>query len=193
MLTETHLTVRLPPGQQDRLRTLASAFDCKLLLIELERGTFPVQPMLSWRQAGDLGETLRHAASLSQRLNDAGFEVVRVKIEVDLARIGIQPACYAEAHFKIRARPADWPRLSALSTAHGAHLSRNAWSRDTTSRDDHSERRFVTLRHTDPRQAGAHFVAFETVLAGDGWEIESRTFEAVLFDDNLRLDEGWLQ
>lgn len=185
---EIHLTVRLRPEQRDAVLAIARDFGCKVLMIELARGDYPIQPMLSWRQTTDLEAALNHAKSVSRALKQADIEVIRIKIEADLAEIGLTPARYAEAHFKLRAQADAWPALTKLCADHGAHLSRNAWSTDASG-----ERRFATIRETEPRSAASAFAWFQSVLTAAGWQIESCHQEAVLYDDNLSLDQGWLQ
>jgi hypothetical protein len=53
------------------------------------------------------------------------------------------------------------------------------------------EQRFLTARQRTLASALVSFEKIETALASRGWHILSVDREAVLYDSNLALDEGW--
>lgn len=184
---EIHLTVAVSPNQEAALQRIAAEHACKPLWIELPGGVHHSQPMLSWRQTDSLAKAQERARMISDSLEAAGLPVIRTKIEADLASISNEPACYFECHFKIELNKTDMPRLSHFASAHGAHLSRNAWASKTGS-----EQRFLTLRHNSLAGAVEKFAKLGSALSGAGWKTVAAHAEAILYDDRLELDQGWL-
>lgn len=184
---EVHLSTAPGPCILSELAIVAARFDCKLLQIELDQGAHPIQPMLSFRVRGDVDAALARAHEVAAGMRESGLDPIRTKIEADLTSISVETACYAEAHYKIRALTSAWPKLIDLAARHGAHLSRNAWSRQSQT-----EWRFLTLRERNLSRARGRFAAFAEKLHESGWHVERTHQEAVLYDDNLNLDHGWL-
>ena len=180
------MTVR--PGTQtpEALSALAQGWGCRFLHVVLASGSHPSQPMLSWRQAQGLSAALARTRSLAHELERHGLSVLRVKVEVDAAHPhGLVPR-YLEAHFKLELEQGRTTALERLAAELGVHLSRNAsW------RQSGKERRFLTARERDATLARTHFDRVEAALVGADWPLVEVQREAVLFDSNLALDEGW--
>jgi hypothetical protein len=196
---ETHLTVA--PADDAVLLAWAERHGVKFSRIVLDRGSQPDQPMLTLRGRGTLADQRAAARAWARRLHDAGFTVVRVKIEaapfnrgvpatVDDA-VALPPHCYFEHHVKlVLTGDAEVARARAISEPHAAHLSRNA--RRTLADGRHE--RFVTQRcrgvgRPDARQ---RLDALVTALAADGFTPIEVEEEFVVVDDNPELDLGWI-
>lgn len=196
---ETHLTVVAEAGAFAALRALAVDLGGRFLHIELPRGQMPSQPMLSWRDRGDLTQLLAAADRRSTPLQAAGFAVARRKIEAAPDNAGIPlhgdavlPGQYFESHLKIAlAAGADVAALTALAQRHAAHLSRNAFSRAA----DGQEHRFVTQRLPGAglRQARERLAQLAAALTALGHAPLRSELEFVVHDSNLALDAGWIE
>jgi hypothetical protein len=199
---EVHLTVRCT-DYVERFRDWCAAEGCKCVWIMLARGVHPNQPMATWRRQGTvLSSVLAEAIRFAQRLDSAGFAIVRLKIEVDpsnndvpatddAARL-LPPGNYFEHHVKLK-RPAGatCERLVDACTGLGAHLSRNAWRQPEAG----MEERFVTLRasgvgRNESFQRLQHLLEVIDSVGESVLDIES---EYTVYDSNLAIDAGWLQ
>ena len=158
----------------------------KTLVIELARGVHVVQPMATFHIAGGIEHTLEVADTYSSAYCEAGFSIVRRKIEFDLyaARRQSLDALYVEWHGRIEVGTDRLGNLRLLCEQSGAHLSRNAMSR--------THRRFITVREANEAGLQARVGVLQACLAADGWVIERERWEGVAFDSNLALDQGWL-
>ncbi|NIA00635.1 hypothetical protein [Massilia sp. CCM 8734] len=188
---EIHLTTApLAAAQWDALERFAAATGAKPMVIALARGIHPVQPMLTLRRAGQLDEVIAHAQALAGQAAQAGFEVVRCKIEQD-ASPDAQPVVparhhYFEWHGRMLVPEPIRLQLAALCAPFGAHLSNNAIRG--------GDLRYVTLRETGGHASLRARVAELTgALDAHGWLIEKQQWESVVYDSNLALDKGWLE
>lgn len=181
---EVHLTVELGGTDPDVLAAFARLHHCGFLHVLLDTGAHPSQPMLSWRQAAGIDTALKRAAALGQALEQQGMRLLRTKIEAkaDLAAA----AQYFEAHFKVEFDDGKASELQPLARELGVHLSRSAFTRSAGK-----EQRFLTARQGTFARALESFETVETTLASRGWRVLSVHREAVLYDSNLSLDEGW--
>lgn len=198
---EIHLTVA-ETDQMENFRTWCEAEGCKCAWIVLARGSHVQQPMATWRRAGTiLPDVLEEARQRASVLEQAGFRVVRVKIEADPSNeqvpmtddaASLEPAgLYFEHHVKLR-RYVDAERdaLLEICRSHAAHLSHNAWRQFV----DGTEERFVTLRSHGVGRLEAeqrlNYLLADLDAAGEPVvEVES---EYSVYDSNLALDDGWL-
>jgi hypothetical protein len=140
--------------------------------------------MLSWRQAADIDAALERAAGLEQALARAGMKLSRIKIEAKPELTTV--ARYFEAHFKVELDEGKASELEPLARELGVHLSRSAFARSAGK-----ERPFLTAREQTFTSALASFERVESTLAARGWRVLGVEREAVLYDSNLGLDEGW--
>ncbi|GAA3050366.1 hypothetical protein GCM10020000_33950 [Streptomyces olivoverticillatus] len=121
---EAHLTVR---ADAVRLEAHAAAHGLKFTHIVLERGRTPSQPMLTLHRRGPLPAVREAVEDAARALQDAGFEVVRTKIEAapwvegvpdtDEEAAVLGPRYYFEHHIKLLIAPgAALPRLAPPPT-----------------------------------------------------------------------------
>ncbi|MGW8529989.1 nucleotidyl transferase AbiEii/AbiGii toxin family protein [Nocardiopsis sp. NPDC055824] len=209
---ETHLTLAAPtPEHVSGAARWAEGVGLKFTHIELDRGESPSQPMVTFHGKGTLEEAIALAERWAGRLAEAGFAVVRTKIEVPRENAGV-PATrgaaavlpggtYFETHVKLLLPSgADLGALSAVVEPHRARLSRNA----RRIREDGRQERFVTQRcsRVGRREAQRLEDTLFRALQGAGVSMErgegprprvlSVEREFVVHDTAVSLDAGWL-
>lgn len=204
---ETHLTVSVPTADRavdenhERLRLWAHQHGLKYTRIVLDRGHSTDQPMLTVRGRGTLPEQRGAAAAWTRLLGEAGFPVVRLKIEASPfnqhvpttteAAATLPPDCYFEHHVKLVLTGDDeTARMRAVSERHAAHLSRNARRTLTDGRRE----RFVTqrCRGVGRPEARSRLEALLAEIAAEGVAVVEVEEEFVVVDDNPGLDRGWI-
>ncbi|QQP97681.1 hypothetical protein [Lysobacter enzymogenes] len=192
---ETHLTVAA--DHAGALQRFAAAHGFKCLHIELARGVRAFQPMLSWRGRGDFARQRAQADAVAAQLRAHGMQPLRIKIEAapgnrDVPQDDAQAVAgrYFESHIKLLLEAgADLTELAERVRGHSAHLSRNA----LRTREDGLDQRFVTQRsHGGLRRAYAELRALLDVLDGAGLRRLGVETEYVVYDDNLAVDDGWI-
>ena len=104
-LFEAHVTVDpLNSAERERFSRFCSEAEVKPILIELPAGDVPVQPMTSSIHRGDYDQVFKQVQQLAARLQAAGFNVTRIKIEAAPTNSGIprteaQVALYPETNY----------------------------------------------------------------------------------------------
>ncbi|MEQ4725679.1 hypothetical protein [Nonomuraea sp. B19D2] len=195
---DIHVTVAAGTAFE-RLAPWAARNGGKLTHIVLARGEVPSQPMLTFTGRGTLTGQRAAAALSVARLREAGFDVVRVKIEAapwnddvpasDKAAAALA-ACYFEHHAKVAVGD-DPAALAAIAGRHSAHVSRNA----RRLRGDGSYERFVTqrCRNVGLPEATRRFDALVAELRSADFAVLETEQEFVVHDDNPGIDNGWIE
>ncbi|MFI9276228.1 hypothetical protein ACIGXM_36975 [Kitasatospora sp. NPDC052896] len=196
---EVHLTVGA--ADADGLADWSAEHGLKFTHILLARGATVSQPMLTLRASGSFDDAAAATQRMAGRLVEAGFGVLRVKIEAapwaegvpqsdaDGARLGAHR--YFEHHVKLLLSEVEsTDGLAELAVRHGAHLSRNA----RRVRADGLRERFVTqrCRLVGLATAGLRLDALLAELAADGRRTASVEREFVALDTDETLDAGWI-
>ncbi|WP_186319306.1 hypothetical protein [Streptomyces sp. SAJ15] len=189
------------PGD-DRLALLAAECGWKYARIVLDRGRVPAQPMVTLRTAGTLAAARAVADGAARRLREAGWAVVRTKVEAapwargvpgrDTEGVALGPGYYFEHHIKLLLEPGtDTTATAAVADRHAAHLSRNA----RRIREDGRAERFVTqrCRLVGRDTAGRRLAALTAELGALGHEMVSVEREFVVYDSDETLDAGWIR
>ncbi|AFE05014.1 ankyrin [Corallococcus coralloides DSM 2259] len=192
MYLETHLTLALPPGAEPELRTWAVRRGVKVLCIELVRGVAPRQIMLTLHGGTSVVEARQHAEALAfEALSTCGARRCRLKVEAPWSQgpFAASAPVYLEHHVRVATR--DLEALGRLAASQSAHLSRSAYKVSP----DGVQERFLTQRFgpSDDAAMGAAFDSLLASLADAGLPVTKVERERVLFDDNIALDEGWLE
>lgn len=188
---EIHLTTApLAPAQRSAFARFASVIGARPMVIELARGAHPVQPMLTLSRAGAIDEVVAYAQALAGQAAQAGFAVLRCKIEQDASTDALPSGSarhrYLEWHGRVNVAPAQRMDLAALCAPFGGHLSNNALRGGDV--------RYLTMRETGRRAAlRLRVAALSEALGAHGWDIGKQQWERVVFDSNLTLDRGWLE
>ncbi len=188
---EIHLTIgTLHTIDEAAFIDCCKALGAKPLLIELSRGTYQQQPMLSIViYANNFETVLSKANELSRSLKDANFNAKRLKIEVPAFHSELFSEWesafdqYFEWHGKINYAG---QKIDTLCQKHKVHLSVN-------SLKGAKEFRFITLREYgskalfENRVKGLlHDAQYENLL------VHKQQAEYCIYDNNSYLDEGWL-
>jgi hypothetical protein len=162
------------------------------LVIELARGDFPLQPMLTIQHDGTRLGALRRASIIAHRCKEHGYIIVRCKIEKPLSLQGASDTTfdakhqYFEWHGRVTVEDAHRDNLIALVLPYGGHLSRNALRG--------SDKRYITLR--EPHNIAdlqTRVARLQEVLCANDWEIDKQQWEQVVHDIGQPLDSGWLE
>ena len=200
---EAHLTVDAHDlARRARFEQLCTKLGVKCVLIELAQGVHRSQPMTASYHRGELATVLAEIEVLHAQLWQAGFPVVRVKLEAAAMNPGVPVTedeaarldGYFEFHAKVRlpdaGDEASIATLRALCERRAAHLSRNDRKRDARGVAE----RFITQRvHGAGRtRATGEFDALLHDLAQAGHAVVSMKREYTIYDGKLELDAGWL-
>ncbi|MFJ5221976.1 hypothetical protein [Streptomyces sp. NPDC088400] len=201
---ETHMTVRADhrPDTVVSLRDWAVVHGLAFTATVLDRGRTPSRPTLTLYGTGSLEEQLRAAEQCAARLAEAGFTVVRTKIEAAPWNEGVPqtdaeaatfPAhCHFEHRLKLRLPiPYDTKRLAAVAERHSAHVSRTA----RHILPGGVQERYVTqlARGVGRPVARARVDALLDGLIAAGYRPVDLREEFVLHDDNPTVDNGWTE
>lgn len=189
---EIHITTRaLQETEIAAFVTLCAQLEAKPLLIELSRGQYVQQPMLTkvvrahnWEQVSGQVQVLvdgMHAAAMNAR---------RIKIEIPASDAGLfsgpeGSTPYFEWHGKVNYT--NIPGLMEVCTQHTVHLSLNALK-------EQDGFRFVTLREYGSKKIfEARIAHLRADLLKGGWTVTKEQSEYCIFDNNELLDKDWLQ
>ncbi|MBN8227747.1 hypothetical protein JYK02_09520 [Corallococcus macrosporus] len=192
MRLETHLTLAMCASAEPELQAWAARHGVKALCIELARGVTPRQVMLTLRGSTSVEEARQRAEALAfEARSTCDARPCRIKVETPWtwSPLAEEAPCYLEHHVRVATR--DLEALARLAASHAAHLSRSAYKVSP----DGLQERFLTQRF-GPSDDAAMDVAFGSLLAGlagAGLPVTKVERERVLFDDNLTLDEGWME
>lgn len=189
---EIHITSReLREAETGAFINLCDQLHAKPLLIELSRGQYVQQPMLTKViKAHSWDEVAEQVDLLVKYMDAAEMGARRVKVEIPAIHAAAFPAkeefaAYFEWHGKVNY--ADIPGLMQLCTVHSVHLSLNALKEQAGSR-------FITLREHGSRQVFEERIAhLRNDLLKGSWTITKEQSEYCIFDNNELLDMGWLQ
>jgi hypothetical protein len=201
-LFEAHITVSsLSPNEAKRFTETCNQLNIKAIQIELSRGDVPIQPMTCSTHKGDFTTVLNEVTGLAYQLKQAGFEVTRQKIEAAPFNQGIPMTAkeaqnhsadnYFEHHLKILfEKESNFNEIQTVCTAHGAHLSRNAFE----NRVDNTKTYFITLRcySIGLEEATIRFNALKQAITHLKINILKNITEYCVYDDRLNLDANWL-
>lgn len=198
---EVHVTVSADSAELATLAAWAGARGIKFTHIVLARGMVSSQPMLTARASGTLGSVCQVADELVGNVTEAGFAVVRAKIEAAPDAAGVPTTAadaaalpddmYFEHHVKVLLDAGfDEADLTSSVIPHGAHLSRNA----RRVRDDGQTERFVTqrCRHVGLAAAGKRLDRLVGSLISAQLHVQSIEREFVVFDSAPAVDAGWI-
>lgn len=189
---EIHITLSsLSMQQNDALFKLCEQVSAKPLLIELQRGLFTQQAMLSKTiKVKNIEDCLEYSAELLSKISHENFNANRLKIEVPYEFASVFLAKkqstnnYFEWHAKVNIDKID--KLLTVCLKHGAHLSFNSLKNENNWR-------YVTLReHSTGEQFLKRVGFFKQQILTDGWTIKKEISEYCVYDSNLELDSGWL-
>jgi hypothetical protein len=185
MFYEVHVTV--DSTDVERWEKLCANLGIKPLLIELACGTYRRQLMCAALHNGTGHTARRYADWLVESVHEAGFEILRVKLEQPLT--DAQPGdiiAYLETHLKLLLVNEEIPLLNQLA-GNDLYISRSLLG-STSNRS----KWYLTQRTygIDPKQSELIFKATLSAI-GTRLPIVKMEMEAVIFDTNPAVDSGW--
>lgn len=198
MLFEIHITVtQLSESQKEQFLNFCNDSKSKAIFIELVRGHYVDQPMLTKVLNVDTVQQCQQLAEdLISQLQQAAFRPIRLKIEIPIEDFVLgsfvvesssdkkQLKNYFEWHGKVGF--INVQKLNHLCEQHAVHLSKN-------SLKDQRDYRFITLREYNNKNIFEQriFNLKQALQQGD-WLLLKEQSEYCIYDNNLQLDNGWL-
>lgn len=196
---ESHITVLCDQNQFELFRRRCEEMGAKALVIELNVGDRPIQPMLCKRHSDSASDTLKDISKMIASLASE-FEIERVKVEASLSNSGIPTLnssaenlpvdCYFEHHVKIELPVSfDEEKLRDGVKVYSGHLSKNPLNTDNSK-----QRRFVTQRfyRSTMQCALSQLEELERFLVEANYEILQVIREFNIYDSNIERDAGWI-
>lgn len=128
---------------------------------------------------------------ISCQLTNAGFEVIRQKIECDISHEDVNrliPGTYLESHLNIFIRKdQDIELLKAICQLQDVHLSRNI---NKSTKAGYT----IMTTYRDSILLGDFTTRLTQIIKAieDEYKIEKEIIEYALYDNNLNYDKTWL-
>lgn len=168
------------------------------LALQLAAGGVASDVMTSSIHMGSDASAFAEVDRISRGLYDAGFDVVRTKIEtapwhpmapsMENGR-SAPPGCYFESHLAIACPAGGRERLETLSTSLGLHLSRNLMK----ANGDGSGTVMATARSYV--STGEDFLAeaerCRSMIEAEGFTVDKLIVEYAMFDSRVGHDAAW--
>ena len=200
-LFEAHVSIApLEKHQAEDFRAFCEKHHCKAIQIVLSRGTTPVQPMSCSRHQGTLESAKAEVNQLARDMQQAGYEVKRLKIEAYPKNQDIpqnqkeaknhSAQNYFEHHWKVLLSSKPTEELLNICEQFKAHFSKNAFKKRTDQKQEH----FITLRLYGQglQETESTCAAFKTRLEALQVEVLKSITEYCVYDDYVTLDDQWL-
>lgn len=197
----SHITVHVAGDAEiERLRDFCRARRVKLTVIDLDdfrgRAQRDVMTTQHYRIEGDgaVRQILSELQALTGELGEAGFEVVRVKLEHEsLPTLPVFDGTnYREIHIKLRIAPARFDEALAWLREVSGQWGFVPSSNPRAIHGDHIVQ-FVNLRLYEGTLAETEAVVESLVeaLTAHGLDVAEVKQETAVFDTNLDLDRWW--
>jgi len=189
---EIHITTNdLSTERQKEFTNFCNSIKAKPILIELLKGEFIKQPMLSKIiESNSIVNVLSISNEIAKKMGNQNFIAKRLKIEVpsEMSELfkdyNLDFKKYFEWHCKINYKQKD--KLLNLCKKHKTHLSLNSLRNEP-------DIRFITLREFGYK---SKFEERITNLINDlklgKWTLLKQQSEYCIYDNNIFLDDGWL-
>ena len=195
---ECHITVEAEVHQIDGFRKLCAELDSKALVIVLDNGLHPRQPMLAKILKGSPEEVVWAIVQIVQKLSQL-FRVIRVKIETELScpsvpnskveAQGLSKDCYFEFHIRLRLQKDEIvDELRNEVKSYEGHLSNNALSENGRYQQRFITQRFKNIGKEEAEQGLEELLSF---LKQKKLCVDKVIREFNIFDSNADLDSGW--
>lgn len=189
-LFEIHVTVETPNPQ--KFRAVCVENQIKPILIEFQErygGETATHVMTSQRISGSHLEMMIELNRICRVLSDAGFRIVRKKVEATTDAYGFLPFCYFESHLGFRIAPSQLDALRCECEAVELHLSRNAFkaSGETITM-------MATYRRNDMdvNSFREEIMSIRDHLEQQGFPSDRLIVECCIMDDRVDMDDRWM-
>lgn len=197
-----HLSLDASDTNLDRLKRFCTQRKVKLTVIELEnlqgRAQSDVMTTSHYRieTTDAVSQITQHLLDLSKQLSDAGYSVLRAKLEHEslptLERFN--QTQYHEVHIKLRIAVDEYSdamsTLKQLGQQYGFVPSRNPYERQTDV-----VVQFINLRIYDGQreEADLRIEKIVDVVKQQGFDVTEVKRETVVYDTHQDLDSWWTQ
>lgn len=202
---EIHITVNCENG----IDTKKYKFDCNhigvkpiiLALQDQDANKVMDDVMTSSKFYGNNGEAFDDMKRISKELTEAGYTVIREKIEAsywhqkapfkaDGDKI-MPEGCYFECHFNVECTQDKLPKLSSIAKSTNCHLSKNAFK----SFDDGTFTIMMTYRSYEMMYEDFenHLDFIKNNLKWNDFKLEKEIVEFSIYDTRINHDSKWLQ
>lgn len=200
-LFEVHVTIsQAQASDVQTLLSICAQQRWKAIIIDLKPPSAS-QPMTCSRISGTIDDAFAHAHEVQSRLEQAGLQVNRLKIEAapwnsqvpisDQERQQHDPSAYFEYHLKLALTGEAWHEtLPQICRSFQAHLSHNALKHEANG----TIQRFATIRSSTLglEHFQAHTQAFQDQIQSAGFTTLKAITEFCIYDSNIALDSRWL-
>lgn len=190
---EIHITTTdITEDQIDQFEAFCASIAAKPIIIELSKGQFYRQPMISKVvKCKDKQGLENEISSIQADFLSNGYQVVRTKIEVPPWHKEIvanyyqnESKTYYEWHGKVKLT--DEPLICKICELYQARLSRNTLKNDPTTK-------FITIRdYTDEQAVNTRIERLKEHLNTHQITMIKEEFEFCIFDSNEALDKDWI-
>jgi len=195
-LFEAHITVDSSVG----FKEVAHKLNIKPILIQLDNGANPTQPMSSSTHKGTLGKVYNEVMDLANKLSKHNFKVLRVKIEASPFNQEIPqtttealnhcPTNYFEHHALLVLNDRQcMDSINKVCRDYNAHLSQNRFKVFTEGC-----LKFLTIRNYKLGRNEAEYMFSELLQSLDNinTKVKNSITEYCVYDSGIQLDYGWL-
>lgn len=203
---EIHITVK-NDSNIDKFRETCILLGVKPILLDLQEQNgeqiILKDLMTSSKKYGNNQEIYNEMRRISVGLRDAGFEVLREKIETtplhpqapsdnDINKFtGMKPGNYFESHIGVILHKQRKPQLITIAEKWGAHFSKNAFK----VYDENTSKQMITFRSTQDT-----FESFKCMIRNitndldeAKFEYEKPIIEYSIFDTKQNHDKTWIK
>ena len=200
---EIHITIESAPSLDAFIQT-CRALEVKPIVLALQRHqNGPIRDVMTSSVCfGQNSDAYQEMQRIAAGLADAGFKVVRRKIETvpwhpaapskSSSNQAMPAACYFECHLAVRVQDeTEQARLGALAHAEGCHLSRNAFK----TYEDGSATVMMTYRTYEGvyEDVQARVAELKAILTANAFPVDKEVIEFSLFDSKVTHDAAWLR
>lgn len=190
---EIHMTTKdVTEEAIHRFESFCQSIQAKPIIIELSKGKYYRQPMISKVVKCEDKITLEHhIAKLRSEFLANAYEVTRTKIEVQVKHRKLvhefyekETQTYYEWHGKVQLT--NEILIRQICEPYNARLSRNTLKNDSTTK-------FITIREYDnENHFNTRIEQLKEKLSSHDINFLKEEYEYCIFDSNERLDRDWI-
>lgn len=186
MQYEAHITV--DSTDAERWQETCAALGIRPLLIRMPEGEHPLQLMCAAVFNGTAQEARAWVDGLVACVQEAGYAILRTKLESAIVDTPTEPAVYYECHFKLLPQGEMTPSLLSELKEKGIYASENLLPSADGIRYWYMTARTYGTSPIEARNAFAE--AFATVRKH--LMVKAAHFEHVVLDTWPEIDNGWI-
>lgn len=185
---EIHATVI--KDNVDKFKRDCSDLGCKPLLIELQNKKDSYQQLMTSQsfKHSNWDEELK---IIKDKLEDKGYSIIRLKVEINPYAYSNVPIKYYETHFRIKVSNNTETLLEKISEKMKFHKSKNVFKKI----DNDFYYQMATYRTYDLNIKKFENIisSFKNELINNNFEFDKVEVEACIIDTNDTIDKKWLE